>query len=183
MNPTEIIDQIFATFHANGGRDYGEQVTELEHALQAALAAEQDNAGDILVAAALLHDYGHLIHGLPEDIADQSIDGMHEEVGAVYLTRWFGPEITEPIRLHVASKRYLCAVEPEYLATLSEASLKSLELQGGSFSKDEVQAFEAGPFYNNAVRLRRYDDIAKIPGLPTPELEHYRPVLEAALKP
>jgi len=79
MSQDSIIDQIFANFRANGGRDYGESVSVLDHSLQAAYAAEQDGASPTLIAAAVLHDYGHLIHDLPEDIAAQGIDGLHEE--------------------------------------------------------------------------------------------------------
>ena len=107
---------------------------------------------------------------------------MHEDVGSRYLERHFPPAVTEPIRLHVASKRYLCAVDPAYLGRLSEASRRSLELQGGPFSAGEAEEFRRGPHAGDAVRLRRYDDLAKVPGLPTPPLEHYRAVLETVMR-
>jgi predicted HD phosphohydrolase len=150
--------------------------------LQSAYAAQQDGAPPRLVAAALLHDYGHFIHGLPEDSADRGVDTQHEEVAYRFLAEHFGEEIAEPIRMHVAAKRYLCAVEPPYLAELSPASVHSLELQGGPYGPEEVAGFEASPFAEDAVRLRRYDDVGKVPGLETPSLEDYRPVLEAVLK-
>jgi gamma-butyrobetaine dioxygenase len=98
------------------------------------------------------------------------------------LARWFGPEVTEPVRLHVAAKRYLCAVEPGYLAALSPASVHSLGLQGGPMTDAEARAFESNPYYRDAVRLRRWDDEAKVVGLAVPGIEHYRDRLEAAAR-
>jgi [1-hydroxy-2-(trimethylamino)ethyl]phosphonate dioxygenase len=182
MTRDALIDEIFHVFAEYGAEQYlGEQVSMAEHMLQSARAAEQDGAPPSLVAAALLHDYGHFIHGLAEDSADHGIDTRHEEVAYAFLAEHFGEEIAEPIRMHVAAKRYLCAVEPSYLAALSPASLHSLELQGGPYDPAEVAAFKASPHAGAAVRLRRYDDAGKVPGLSTPGLEHYRPVLAAAL--
>jgi len=177
-----VIDEIFATFREKGRSTYlGEPVTLTEHMLQAAVAAEDDGADDELVAAALLHDYGHLIHDLPEDSAEHGLDTAHEDVGHAFLARHFPPEVVEPIRLHVAAKRYLCAVEPSYLDELSEASRHSLELQGGPFDEAEVREFQRNPHWRNAVRLRRYDDLGKEPGRRLPGVESFRPVLEAVL--
>jgi phosphonate degradation associated HDIG domain protein len=181
--PNDIIQDIFDAFAAHGDQLYiGEPVSMTEHMLQAAQAAEQDGAGPTLVAAALLHDFGHLIHDLPEDSAEQGVDTRHEEVGAAYLSRYFVPAVVEPTRMHVAAKRYLCTVDPTYLAQLSPASILSLKLQGGPYTLEEARAFEALPFAAEAARLRRYDDAAKIEGGPTPNLEHYRPSLAAGLK-
>jgi phosphonate degradation associated HDIG domain protein len=180
---TLVIDEIFRVFAEHGSERYlGEQVSMTEHMLQSAHAAERDGASPRLVAAALLHDYGHFVHGLPEDSAEHGVDTRHEEVAYRFLAEHFGEEIAEPIRLHVAAKRYLCAVEPSYLAELSPASLLSLELQGGPFGPEEIAAFEASPYVEDAVRLRRYDDAGKVPGLATPSLEDFRSVLESALK-
>lgn len=176
-----IIDEIFANFAAHGSRDYGERVSMQEHMLQSAYFAEQDGASPTLIAAAVLHDYGHLIHGLDENIADEGIDGVHEEIGAQYLADHFGPAVTEPIRLHVAAKRYLCTVDPTYQSTLSPASIQSLILQGGPMNAAEIRNFEDSPHYHDAIKLRHYDDQGKIVGMITPDLEHYRPFLEAAL--
>jgi [1-hydroxy-2-(trimethylamino)ethyl]phosphonate dioxygenase len=178
-----LVDEIFGVFREHGSGQYlGEPVSMTEHMLQSAYAAERDGMPPRLVAAALLHDYGHLIHDLPEDAAEHGVDTRHEEVAHAFLSEHFGPEIAEPIRMHVAAKRYLCAVEPSYLEQLSPASIRSLELQGGEYSPDEVAEFEASPYAEDAVRLRRYDDVGKVRGLATPDLEHYRPVLEAALR-
>ncbi len=178
-----IVDEIFRVFRECGAEQYlGEQVSLTEHMLQSAYAAQQDGAPPRLVAAALLHDYGHFIHGLPEDSAEHRVDTEHEEVAYPFLERHFGEAIAEPIRLHVAAKRYLCAVEPSYVAELSPASIHSLELQGGPYGPEQVAEFGASPYADDAVRLRRYDDVGKVPGLETPSLEDYRPVLEAVLK-
>jgi phosphonate degradation associated HDIG domain protein len=177
-----VVDEILRTFRERGGGAYlGEPVSISEHSLQTALAAERDAAHPTLVAAALLHDYGHLIHELAEDSAEHGVDTRHENVAHAFLAQHFGPELVEPIRMHVAAKRYLCAVDPSYLAQLSPASLLSLELQGGAYDDREARAFEASPHANDAVRLRHYDDVGKLPGAPTPGFEHYRPVLESVL--
>jgi phosphonate degradation associated HDIG domain protein len=175
-----LIDEILETFRLHGDDTYlGEEVTLTEHMLQSARAAEEDGAGDTLVAAALLHDYGHLIHDLPVDSADHGIDTHHEDVGHAFLARHFPPAVVEPIRLHVAAKRYLCAVEPAYLEQLSDASRHSLELQGGPFDERDVREFEALPHWRDAVRLRRYDDVGKEPEQRLPTVESFRSLLES----
>ena len=180
---SDVIDEIFRVFREQGAGEYlGEPVSMPEHMLQAAYAAEREGAPPRLVAAALLHDYGHFIHDLPEDSAEHGVDTHHEEVAHAFLAEHFGPEVAEPIRMHVAAKRYLCAVEPSYLAELSPASVHSLELQGGPYTPAEAAEFERSPFAATAVRLRRWDDIGKVEGLETPDLEHYRTALEAALR-
>jgi phosphonate degradation associated HDIG domain protein len=180
---TEVIDRLITLFREKGqGTYFGEAVTETEHALQCAHLAEQSGAAPELIAAALLHDVGHLLHGLPEDIATQGIDGRHEEAGAAWLGRYFGPAVVEPVRLHVAAKRYLCAVEPDYHAGLSKASQHSLGLQGGPMSAAEVARFEQEPWFRSAALVRRWDDAAKVPGLAVSGLDHYRPCLEAVLR-
>jgi len=176
----KVTDQIFELFQTRGHDAYfGEGVSQREHALQAAWLAENSNAPPALVVAALLHDIGHLIHGLPENIADQGVDGCHEEAGAKWLRTHFGPEVTEPIRLHVDAKRYLCATDPTYRAMLSPSSQQSLELQGGPVNPAEARALEANPFFEGAVMLRRWDDAAKVPGLTLPDFEHYRKPIDA----
>ena len=178
-----IVDEIFRMFREHGSGAYlGEPVSMTEHMLQSAYAAEQEGAPSRLVAAALLHDYGHFIHDLPEDSAEHGVDTRHEEVAHAFLCEHFGPEVAEPIRMHVAAKRYLCAVDPSYVDELSPASILSLQLQGGPYSAEEAAEFGRSPFAEDAVRLRRWDDVGKVAGLETPGLEHYRPVLEAALR-
>jgi gamma-butyrobetaine dioxygenase len=179
MTVVEAIERLFES----GGRTayFGEPVSQAEHALQAAHLADAAGAPDALVVAALLHDVGHLLYGLPEDVVDRGIDARNEDDGAAWLAGYFGPDVTDPVRLHVAAKRYLCAVDTEYLGRLSPVSLHSLALQGGPFDAAGVAAFEREPFHREAVRLRRWDDAAKAPGLPVPGLDHYRARVAAAV--
>lgn len=156
----------------------GEPISQREHALQAAHLAVREQAPDALIVAALLHDIGHLLT-LDESAAERGIDRVHEEQASAWLAAYFGPEVTEPIRLHVAAKRYLCAVEPNYMGTLSPASIRSLELQGGPLSRAEVLSFQEHSFHEDAVRLRRWDDEAKVPGWVVPELAQYVALLSA----
>jgi phosphonate degradation associated HDIG domain protein len=181
MTGQDPIDLVMRLFKERGDAAYlGEPVSQTEHALQTAWAAQQSGAGDALIAAALLHDVGHLLHDLPENCALAGIDDAHEERGARWLLRTFGPEVAGPVRLHVAAKRYLCATDATYLGRLSEASLRSLGLQGGVFTPEEAARFRAHPHAEAALMLRRLDEEAKVPGLTTPALEHFRPSLEAA---
>jgi phosphonate degradation associated HDIG domain protein len=178
------IDRLIDLFGRRGTAEYhGEAVSQAEHALQAAALAEAEAAPGPLVVAALLHDVGHLLHSLPEDAAEQGIDEHHEALGAAWLAKYFAPEVAEPVRLHVAAKRYLCAVDPAYLAGLSPASRLSLSLQGGPMEADELDEFASNPHHTAAVRLRTWDDRAKIPGLDVPGVEHYRELLIQALLP
>ena len=181
MSP--VIEEIAALFHDKGSHAYlGEQVSIAEHMLQTAQAAERARASSALVTAALLHDLGHLVHALALDSADHGIDTVHEDAGAEWLSRAFGPEVTEPIRLHVAAKRYLCAKYPTYLDVLSPASVHSLTLQGGPFSADEAAAFAALPHAAEAVQVRQWDDVSKVAGQETPSFDDYRPLLESCLR-
>jgi phosphonate degradation associated HDIG domain protein len=178
-----VFDEIYRLFALRGDAAYfGEPVSQTEHALQTAHLAEQDGAPQSLVVAALLHDVGHLVHGLPEDIAEQGMDARHEEAGKAWLARYFGPEVTEPVRLHVPAKRYLCRVDQSYLNGLSPASIRSLELQGGPFNSQEAVNFEKRRYFSEAVRLRRWDDLAKVRGLAVPGLEHYRAAIVAVAR-
>jgi phosphonate degradation associated HDIG domain protein len=178
-----VVDEICELFATKGHAAYiGEPVSQLEHALQAAHHAEQAGASDALVVAALLHDLGHLVHKLPEDCADHGIDDRHEALGQAWLKRHFGPEVTEPVRLHVAAKRYLCATDAAYRGQLSPASQQSLALQGGPMAAEEARQFESQPHYRDAVALRRWDDLAKVPGLAVPGMDHYRPRLTRVLR-
>lgn len=174
--------EIRCLFQARGSAWYGgEAVSQLEHALQSAMFAEQESAPPELIVAALLHDIGHLLHDLPEDAADHGIDDRHEMVALNWLRRRFGPAVVEPVGMHVAAKRYLCAVEGDYLARLSPASRQSLRVQGGPMTGEEVIAFERRPFFADSLRLRRWDDAAKLVGLVTPPLEHFAPWIQRSV--
>lgn len=174
--------EVRSLFEARGSAWYGgEAISQLEHALQAGTLAEREAAQPALVVAALLHDVGHLLNELPEDAAQEGIDDRHEILAAAWLGRRFGPGVSEPVEMHVDTKRYLCAVDPDYLATLSPASQLSLRVQGGPLTKEEVVAFERRPFFADAVRLRRWDDAAKIVGAETPPLDHFAAQIRLAL--
>jgi phosphonate degradation associated HDIG domain protein len=165
-----------------GQRRYGlHDVTQLQHALQAATLAEQAGGTPALIVAALLHDIGHMVHGLGENPAEDGIDDRHEALGHAFLQHQFDLDVTEPVRLHVAAKRYLCAIEPDYAALLSPDSILSLGLQGGPMSSAEVKVFRTEIGVEAAVRLRRFDDKAKIKALQTPSLEHFLPYVEHCL--
>ncbi len=182
MNKEQMIQTIFALYRERGHRQYGEDVTELQHALQCAMFAAKNNEPDAVIAACLLHDCGHLLHDFGEDIAEHGTDARHEELGANRLAQFFPPELAEPVRLHVAAKRYLCRRHPDYFHGLSDASQLSLQLQGGAMTEAEALAFEQNPHGDAAVRLRRYDDAGKVKDLSTPGLESYRTLLESLLR-
>lgn len=172
-------ERIKDLFERRGASLYGgEAVTQLEHALQAAMLAEADGADPALIVAALVHDIGHLLHEYPVDAPDQGVDDVHEELAYEWLRDHFGPEVTEPVRMHVDAKRYLCVVEAGYEASLSPPSQHSLMLQGGRYSEEETRAFERRPYFADGVRLRRWDDLAKVPSLETPSLDHFLSYVE-----
>lgn len=178
-----VADELAALLQGKGARRYGlSDVNQLQHALQAALLAEQAGCDAALITAALLHDIGHMVHGLGENPADDGIDDRHEELGRAYLAPLFGPEVTEPVRLHVPAKRYLCATEPDYFAKLAPDSVLSLTLQGGPMSADEIAAFRASPHAEAAVQLRRFDEGAKVRDLPTPPVAHFMGYVRASLR-
>ena len=176
----DTFDEIRSLFAGRGGGAYfGEPVSMLEHALQAAHFAARDGAAPELILAALLHDVGHLLEDAPEDIAEWTRDARHERSGARWLAQRFGREVSDPVRLHVAAKRYLCATEPSYIEALSPASRHTLKLQGGLASAEEVAAFRAEPGSRAAVQVRYCDDRGKVAGLTTAPLEAYRELILA----
>lgn len=178
-----LIDDLEVIFRERGAHRYeiggaAAGVTQLEHALQCAALAEQAQAGDALVVAALLHDLGHLIQGDDGEL-DHHKDDVHQYIALPFLRRAFGPEVLEPIRLHVDAKRYLCAVDRAYFDALSPGSRRSLALQGGPFDAAQASAFIQRPYANDAVALRRWDDRAKQPGAAVPPFAAYRALLRA----
>ena len=158
-----IVSKLFHLLEKKGSNiQYGnEDVTQLEHALQCAELAEINNFSKEIITAALLHDIGHLLYDREDPIHDGE-DGYHENIGADYLSSYYGEEVTRPIRAHVSCKRYLSTVEDGYYDILSEASKISLQAQGGPFTKEEAEAFIKKPFMKEAVELRSFDDQAKI---------------------
>lgn len=173
MNIPVTLDDVFELYGRKGDSLYGgEAVSQLQHGLQCALAAEQAGEPAAVVVAALLHDLGHLL--CPENDPAEK----HQEIGASALAPLFPATVTEIVRLHVAAKRYCCAVEAGYWEALSPASKQSLIHQGGVFTPEEAADFITLPEAEAAVRVRRYDDRAKEVGLVTPSLDHYRPLVE-----
>jgi phosphonate degradation associated HDIG domain protein len=176
-------DVLFAYMEKRGQSFYDEAVTQLEHALQCANQARLDGSDAESIASALLHDLGHFL--LEEHEADGSFldtDLNHEEIGADYLEPFFPAAVTEPVRLHVPAKRYLCTTDASYYEALSRASKRSFKLQGGAMSAAEVAAFEENPHLAVALKLRRWDDKAKVNDLQTPGLASYRSAVQSCFK-
>jgi phosphonate degradation associated HDIG domain protein len=179
-----VVDEIFAIYAARGTAAYfGEPVSMTEHGLQAAYFARQAGAPPSLVVAALLHDVGHLLDAVPDDLGDWTTDARHEVSGARWLAQRLPAQIYEPVRLHVRAKRYLCATDPGYIAKLSPASVHTLKLQGGAMSAAEAAGFEAERFFREAVFVRRWDDDGKVAGLATPPLADYVAMISQFARP
>lgn len=190
MTPAEAeaaIAAIDAVFSSSEGMAYlGEGVTMIQHQLQAGARALDAGESDVLVVAALLHDVGHMVgQFVGEQDASVALaadtDAHHDSSGARWLGQWFGPAVTDPVRLHVAAKRYLVVTEPGYSERLSAASLHTLRLQGGPMSEDEVLAFEVLPHSSAAVTLRRFDELAKDADVDAPPLAMHRELIRRVL--
>lgn len=175
----QFIDELAERFASHGAEPYGEAISQAEHALQCATLAERAGCSDSLVIAALLHDIGHLYED-PAFLDTQDL--RHEEFGANLLRELLPESVWQPVRLHVAAKRYLCAVDQAYHASLSWASRQSLALQGGPFDARGAAAFLSAPYAQDAITLRRLDDLGKDPAMRTPELEHFFPLLGRMLR-
>ena len=181
-----IIPFLRDVFARRGAEEYlGEPVTIGAHMLQAAHFAQRDGHGDIVVAAALLHDIGHFTGDfidMPLEegtvFMEDSTDRQHERAGAAVLEAFFPQLVVDCCRFHVAAKRYLCAREPGYFEKLSEASVHSLSLQGGPMGDDEAHTFEAHPHFDAIIAIRRYDEAGKEPALDVPDFDSYLPRLE-----
>lgn len=175
---TTSVDELLDLFARWGAERYDEEVSQLEHALQVAALARRDGAADALVAAALLHDVGHLLE-LAGRRGPDDVDRRHEVTGVAHLAGLFGPEVTDPIAQHVEAKRYLCATDEGYAERLSPGSVASLARQGGPFDAVAAAAFAARPGAGAAVALRRWDDAGKVVGLDVGVLADHRPLLLA----
>ena len=183
MTAAEKVATLFDYMERRGQSFYDESVTQLEHACQCANQAQLYGGSTTQVTSALLHDMGHFLldeHNAESDFLDE--DQNHEEIGANYLEPFFPEVVTTPIRLHVPAKRYLCTTDASYYEGLSEASKRSFRLQGGVMSDEEQAAFEGIPHYQDALQLRRWDDLAKVKGLEIPAINTYREIVQACLK-
>jgi phosphonate degradation associated HDIG domain protein len=175
-----VIEELIGLYRQKGGRAYeGEAVTQLEHALQSAYLAERAAAPPALVCAALLHDAGHLLNDQGDTPTLRGVDDLHQYVALPFLRALFPESVLGPIRLHVDAKRYLCATRSGYRDALSADSKRSLALQGGVFGREEAARFIAQPHAADAVKVRLWDDAAKLAGAPTPDLGHFEAVLRA----
>ncbi|MFM0742003.1 HD domain-containing protein [Paraburkholderia xenovorans] len=176
------LNDIRSLFEQYGKLAYsGEPVTQLEHALQSGALAEASGADDELVAAAFLHDLGHLLNLQGETPTKRGIDDLHQYFALPFLRPVLSDAVLEPIRLHVDAKRCLCAIDDTYFGQLSVDSVRSLELQGGIFSREEAATFLQKPYAEDALQLRRWDDLAKVQDRATPDLDHFLGVVERVM--
>lgn len=177
------LPDIHALFRQHGATQYtGEPVTQLEHALQTAALAEQEQAPPSLIAASLLHDLGHMLEDKGDTPTLAGVDDLHQYRILPFLRALFDDDVLAPIRLHVDAKRYLCAVDTTYFSALSADSVRSLKLQGGIFDAEQAAAFIAQPYAADAVRLRRWDDLAKRADYQTPDYAHFTRYVERSLR-
>ncbi|HEX7134819.1 MAG TPA: HD domain-containing protein [Iamia sp.] len=173
------LDEVLALYARWGTEHYDEALSQVDHAAQVAAWAVHEGDDEAAVAAALLHDVGHLLVMEARDtgapVTDE--DMRHEAVGARYLAALFPAAVTGPIALHVQAKRYRCAVDPTEVDRLSPGSRLSLRLQGGPMTAAEVTRFEAMPAHAAAVTLRRRDDAGKVLGAEPAPFATYEPLL------
>ena len=179
INADSIVDHIEDVFKRRGAESYlGEQVTMAQHMLQTAQCAEQAGADNSQIVAALLHDIGHYKNEIPETSLAKGVDNFHEEAGANFLEDYFPLSVVEPIRQHVAAKRYLCATRPSYFYKLSEASVHSLNLQGGPMCEDEVREFEKNPYLKDILKVRYLDEAGKSEHMSIPSFSYFAPMVQ-----
>ena len=176
----DIIEKIIANFKNNKSLYIGEKVTIAEHMIQSAMMAEKSKSKNNLICSCLLHDYGHFILEDPDELVLKNQDGKHEDVGYEYLKKFFKKEVVEPIKNHVLAKRYL-ARDKKYYNQLSEASIVSLKLQGGLLNKKEAKSFEKKEFFDESIKLRKFDEAAKKVGVKIKDITEYKSLLKVFL--
>jgi len=178
LTPETVVDTIVEIFDGLASQEYlGEPVTIADHMLQSATVAERNGLDKHVVIAALLHDIGHFTSEHGTFTMNDTMDRLHEDAGAQLIERFFPETVTDCVRHHVAAKRYLCAKRPHYFERLSEASIKSLELQGGPMSEAEMTAFEQQPHLEQIVQVRHMDDAGKVAGGDVLPLSHFLPTI------
>lgn len=177
MDTLAVFRELLALFERHGARDYiGEEgITQTEHALQCAWAAKEANEAPAMIIAGLVHDIGHLLAFEPggDQLPLLGSFGVedHEKLGAAWLRhRRVSDYICALVGNHVLSKRYLITKNVMALTELSAASQATLTYQGGLLTAAEMEAFEQDPYFAASLRLRQYDNAAKIPNLRTPSL-------------
>ena len=177
---SSIIEKIINNYKTNKSLYIGEKVTMTEHMIQSAMLAEKNKSSSSLVCASLLHDYGHFILDSPDKLLNRKEDGKHEDIGYQYLKKYFKKNVVEPIKNHVKAKRYL-ARNQKYYEILSPASIASLHLQGGVMNDEEVKEFEKEKFFNDSIKLRKFDEAAKKAGLKIKSINEYKNLLISKL--
>tara|TARA_B100000287_G_scaffold255262_1_gene239926 strand:- start:1073 stop:1612 length:540 start_codon:yes stop_codon:yes gene_type:complete len=175
-----IVKKIISNFKTNNKLYIGEKVTMSEHMIQTAMLAEENNCSKSLICACLLHDYGHFIIDDPDLMVSKLLDGKHEEIGFDFLKNYFKPDVVEPIKLHVDAKRYLCR-DKSYYDHLSEASKISLNLQKGIMKDDEAEKFSKLKYFEDAIKIRQYDDDGKVPDIKMRKIEDYTEIISSQL--
>ena len=175
-----IIDQITSNFLSNTSLYIGEKVTMSEHMIQTAMIAEEKNSSSNLICSSLLHDYGHFILENPDDLVKKNKDGKHEDIGYEFLKNYFSRDVLGPIKYHVKAKKYL-ARDKKYYSLLSQASKISLKMQGGVMSNAESKKFETNEFFENSIKLRKFDEMAKKSGLKIKSINEYKNLLISKL--
>ena len=175
-----ILDKIISNFKNNKSLYIGEKLTMSDHMIQSAMLAEKAKCNDNLVCSCLLHDYGHFIIEDPYSLVNNNKDGEHEAIGYEYLKKFFNKEIVEPIKYHVLAKRYL-ARNKKYFNFLSEASKKSLKLQGGILNDDESKEFKKKKYFKNSILVRKFDEAAKKTNIKMKSIDNYKSLLKSKL--
>ena len=179
LHTGNIVALIGDIFERCGDEEYlGEPVTMEQHMLQGATIAENSGMPEDIIVGALLHDIGHFTSEFGTFSMADTEDRFHEEAGAAVLAQFFPSVIVDCVRYHVAAKRYLCATRPEYFERLSEASVHSLNLQGGPMSAEEVAVFEQNPNLEKIVQVRYLDEAGKDPLMQTPDFWHFAPMVQ-----
>lgn len=176
VDPLHLWDELSGILLRSEESYCGEGISQLEHALQTARLANEAAASSDEVVAALFHDVGHMIEGADSKSELGALE--HEEIGARFLAeRGFGPSVVSLVRGHVEAKRYLTWRDRRYREMLSDASQRTLELQGGPMTDEEADEFGRNPSFRARLRLRSWDDRAKIEGLKVAGVAEYRDVV------
>ncbi len=175
-----ILDKIISNFKNNKSLYIGEKITMSEHMIQSAMLAEKAKSKDAFICSCLLHDYGHFIIEDRDELVKNNEDGNHESIGFEYLKNFFKEQVVEPIKYHVLAKRYL-ARNKKYYNHLSDASRISLKLQGGILNKKESNQFEKIPYFKSAIKLRKFDELAKKTNIKIKSINDYKDLLNSQL--
>ncbi len=173
----KTLQEVFTLYEKFGDADYiGEPVSQIEHMSQAAQLAMKEGFDDEVVLAAFFHDIGHICAMQNEATSMGGYGVMsHEKIGGDYLREKGFPErVAQLVENHVRAKRYLTFKYPEYYNSLSEASKKTLEFQGGVMAADEAEVFEKDALFETSIRMRKWDELAKEVHVPVLDLEQMR---------